>query len=350
MIDVGLIGFGLAGKFFHAQVIRAVPGLRLAAILQRSGDEAGKRYPDVRIIRSMEELLTIDSICLIVIATPNQTHFPLAKQCLEAGRDVVVDKPFTNTTAEAIELFRIAKRCGRLLTVFHSRRFDADFQGLRAFLLNEELGRIVRFETHYDRYRPAGKPGAWREQPGPGSGILFDLGPHLIDQALMLFGTPQAISADVRIERDGATTDDAFDLCLEHPGNMRAVLCATMLSLTPRPRFVILGTNGSFVKSSFDPVENALRNSQVPADDGWLMEQEENWGVASFVENGRTVQKHVASCGDWRDFYVNVREALLGKAELLVTPQQVLDVMVTLELALQSSAERRVLPWHRVEL
>ena len=216
MIDVGLIGFGLAGKYFHAQVIRAVPGLHLAAILQRTGDEAAKRYPDVCIVRSLEELLAIESIRLIVIASPNKTHFPFAKQCLEAGRNVVVDKPFTNTVADAVELFRIAKRCGRLLTVFHSRRFDADFQGLRVFLPKGELGRIVRFETHYDRYRPTGKPGAWREKPGPGSGILFDLGPHLIDHALTLFGTPQAISADVRMEREGAITDDAFDVCLEY--------------------------------------------------------------------------------------------------------------------------------------
>jgi scyllo-inositol 2-dehydrogenase (NADP+) len=348
MIEVGLIGFGLAGKFFHAQVIRAVPGLRLAAILQRSGEEASQRYPDARIVRNLEELLAIDSIRLIVIATPNQTHFPLAKQCLEAGRDVVVDKPFTNTLAEAIELFRIAKNYDRLLTVFHSRRFDADFQGLRAFLPKGELGRVVRFESHYDRYRPLGKPGAWREKPGPGSGILFDLAPHLIDHAFMLFGEPQAIAADIRIERDSMTTEDAFDLCLEYPGNMRAVLSATMLSLAPRPRLVVLGTKGSYVKHGFDPLENALRNSLVPLDDAWMLEQEENWAVAAIAQNGQTVQKRVASHGDWRDFYVNVHDAMLGKAQLLVTPQQVLDVMTALELAQRSNAERRVVPWRRV--
>ncbi len=348
MIEVGLIGFGLAGKFFHAQVIRAVPGLRLAAILQRTGDEAAARYPDVPIVRSLDELLAIDSIRLIVVASPNQTHFPFAKQCFEAGRDVVVDKPFTTSVSDAVELFRVARKCGRTLTVFHSRRFDADFQGLRAFLATGALGRVIRFDSHYDRFRPTGKPGAWREKPGPGSGILYDLGPHMIDHALMLFGTPVAISADVRIERDNATTDDAFDLFLEYPGNMRAQLMATMLSRSPRPRFVVLGTDGSFVKEGFDPLENALRNSQVPEDDAWVMEKEENWGEATTLENGRAVQTRVASRGDWRDFYVNVRDALLGKAALLVTAQQVLDVMMTLELAQQSSAERRVLPWRRI--
>jgi scyllo-inositol 2-dehydrogenase (NADP+) len=350
MIDVGLIGFGLGGKHFHAQVIHAVPGLRLAAILQRTGDEAAQRYPEARIVRNLEELLAIDSIRLIAIASPNQTHFPIAKQCLEAGRDVVLDKPFTNTVADAVELFRIAKRCGRILTVFHSRRFDADFQGLRAYLLKGELGRVVRFETHYDRYRPSGRPWLWRETPGPGSGILFDLGPHLIDHALMLFGPPQSVFADVRIEREGTTTDDAFDLTLEYPGSMRAQLSVSMLSVSPRPRFVVLGTQGSYVKAAFDPLEIALRNFQVPSDDSWMTEKEENWGVATVVGSGQNVQKRVPSSGSWRDFYVNVRDVLLGKAELLVTPQQVMDVMVTLELANHSNVERRLLPWSRVEL
>ena len=350
MIEVGLIGFGLGGKHFHAQVIRAIPGLRLTAILQRTGDEAAQRYPQARIVRSVEELLSIESIRLIAIATPNQTHFPIAKQCLEAGRDVVLDKPMANTVAEAVELFRIAKRCRRVLTVFHSRRFDADYQGLRAYLPKGELGRLVRFETHYDRYRPSARPWLWREIPGPGSGILFDLAPHLIDHALMLFGPPQAIFADVRIERESANTDDAFDLCLEYSGNMRAQLNVSMLSVSPRPRFMVMGTQGSFVKNGFDPLEISLRALQVPDDDGWMMEKEENWGVATVVENGQTVQRRVPSCGDWRDFYVNLRDVLLGKTELLVTPQQVLDVMVTLELAQQSNAERRVVRWRRVEL
>ncbi len=350
MIEVGLIGFGLAGKFFHAQVIHAVPGLRIAAVLQRTGDEAAQIYPQARIVRSLDELLAIRSIRLVVIASPNQTHFSFAKRCLEAGRDVVVDKPFTNTLADAIELFRIAKQRGRTLTVFHSRRFDSDFQALRTFLPRGDLGRIVRFESHYDRFRPAGKVGAWREQAGPGSGILFDLGPHLIDHALMLFGRPEAISADVRMERDGAMTDDAFDLSLEYPHSMRAQLSATMLSLTPRPRFVVLGTKGSFVKRGFDPLENALRTGQVPAENTWMMEKEEDCGELATVQNGQTVKTRVPSSGDWRDFYINVRDVLLGKAPLLVTPQQVLDVMVALELAQQSSAEKRVLPWRNVEL
>src|SRR5215467_5656703 len=162
-IEVGLIGYGLAGRAFHAPVIRAVPGMHLAAILQRTGNEAAEKYPDVRIVRSMDELLAIREIRLVVIATPNDTHYPLAMQCLEAGRDVVVDKPFTTTLEEAKSLVEFAKQRGRLITVYQNRRYDGDFQAIRKLVAEGTLGRIVRFETHYDRYRPQLKRGAWRE-------------------------------------------------------------------------------------------------------------------------------------------------------------------------------------------
>ena len=350
MIDVGLIGFGLAGRYFHAPLINAVPGLRLAAVLQRSGEEAAKRYPEAHIVRSIEELLAIDSIRLVVIASPNQTHFPFAVQCLEAGRDVVVDKPITPTLPEAIELFRIAKKSGRLLTVFHSRRFDADFQTVRQVVASGELGQVLRFETHYDRYRPTSRANAWREVPGPGSGILFDLAPHLIDHAMMLFGTPEAIAADIRIERPGFLTDDAFDICFFYPHNLRAHLHATMLCVTPRPRFVLLGEKGTFVKNEFDALEQALRREDIPKGESWVLDPEENWGVLTVAADGQTRKRKVASRGDWREFYANVRDALLGQAALQVTPDQVIDVMMALELAQESQARRCVIPWRNVAL
>ncbi len=265
MIDVGLIGFGLAGRAFHAPVIRAVPGLRLAAILQRSGNEAAQLYPDVRVVRSLEELLGMRDIRLIVIATPNDTHYSLARRCLEAGRDVVVDKPFTHTLKEAVELVRFAQERGRLLTVYQNRRYDGDFQAVQQIVSSGNLGRIVRFETNYDRFRPHLKPGAWRERSSSaGGGILFDLAPHLIDHALLLFGLPQAISADIRIERDNAVVDDSFDLKLYYPRDCRAVLRATMLAAALRPRFVLHGTEGAYVKQNFDVQEPKLRVGRIP--------------------------------------------------------------------------------------
>ena len=345
MIDVGLIGFGLAGRYFHAPVINAVPGLRVAAILQRTGDSATQLYPDARIVRTIEDLLASDSLKLIVIATPNESHFPLAKRCLEAGRHVVVDKPFTLNVDEARDLIVLARAKNLVLTVYHDRRFDADFQGLRKVVDSGELGRITRFESTYDRYRPTPKAGAWREQPTPGSGIFFDLSPHLIDQSFTLLGIPEAITADIRIERTGFATDDAFDVLLHYPHGTRALLRATMLSAAPRPRTVVLAENGSYLKRYFDPLELTLRAGHIPQSDNWALEKEENWGELTLVKDGRTTTRRVPSIGDWRDFYANVRDAILGVAPILVTPQQILNVMVAMELAIQSSQERRTVPW-----
>lgn len=345
MIEVGLIGFGLAGRAFHAPVIRAVPGLHLAAILQRSGNEAAEKYPDVRIVRTLDDLLAMKEIQLIVIATPNETHYPLARQCLAVGRDVVVDKPFATTLEEARSLVDLAKSADRLLTVYQNRRFDGDFQALLQLVAAGTLGRVVRFETTYDRYRPQLKPGAWRESQRPGNGILFDIAPHLIDHALVLFGLPEAVTADVRIERENAVADDAFDITFHYPNNLRAVLRSSILAAAPRPRFVVLGTQGSFVKQSFDPQEMNLRRGHIPADTAWGAEPEENWGVLTIPAGDAFEHRRIpsASC-DYRDYYANVRDAILGTAKLAVTPEWSLGVMRLLELARASSHERRTVP------
>lgn len=342
MIDVGLIGFGLAGRSFHAPVIRTVPGLRLAAILQRSGNDAADQYPDVRIVRTLDELLAIKEIRLVVIATPNDSHFPLAKQCIAAGRDVLVDKPFTTTLDEAIALVQFAKQQNRLLTVYQNRRYDGDFQAILQLVASGALGRIVRFESNYDRFRPQLRPGAWRERSGPGTGIFFDLAPHLIDHALMLFGLPLALTADIRMEREGAVADDAFDLAFHYPRDLRADLRSSILAAVTRPRFLLHGTQGAFVKQSFDPQESNLRRGYIPTDAAWGAEPEENWGLLTLSENGTLTQRRVPSVNcDYRDFYADLRDAILGKAALAVTPEWALDVMRLLELARQSSNERR---------
>ncbi|MGB2667970.1 MAG: Gfo/Idh/MocA family oxidoreductase [Candidatus Acidiferrum sp.] len=350
MIDVGLIGFGLGGRCFHAPVIRAVEGLRLAAILQRTGDTAAQLYPDARMLRTLDELLAIDSIQLIAISTPNQTHYPLAKFCLEAGRHVVVDKPFTTTVTEATELLQLAKQQNRVLSVYHNRRFDADFQALRQTIAADTLGRIIRFESTYDRFRPAPKPGAWREKLGPGSGILFDLAPHLLDQGMTLLGTPEAITADVRSERTGLPTDDAFDIFLHYPQGARVLLRATMMSAVPRPRLVVLGEKGSYLKREFDPLEPTLRNGEIPSGQSWVVEKPENYGELTLIENGNTTTRKIPSVGDWREFYANIRDAILLKAPSLITPQQILNVMQSLELTLESSSRHRTIPWRQVEV
>jgi predicted dehydrogenase len=346
MIEVGLVGFGLAGRAFHAPVIRAVPGLHLAAIVQRSGTEAAEKYPDVQIVRSLDELLSMAEIRLVVIATPNETHYPFARQCLEAGHEVVVDKPFTTTLEEAVSLVQFAKDANRLLTVYQNRRYDGDFQAIRKLVADGTLGRIVRFETSYDRFRPQLKPGAWRETRRPGSGILFDIAPHLIDHALVLFGLPEAVTADVRIERENAAADDAFDITLHYSNGMRAVLRSSILAAAPRPRFVLFGTQASFVKQTFDPQEANLRRGFIPTDATWGAEPEENWGILTVPSGDSFEQRRIPSANcDYRDYYSNVCDAILGRAPLAVTPEYALNVMRLLELARESSQKRRTIPW-----
>ena len=218
-IGVGVIGFGLGGRVFHAPFVSAVSGLRLAAILQRTGDAAAKAWPATKIVRSLDDLLADKSIELAVVSTPNETHFALAKQCLEAGKHVVIDKPFAATSEEALELGRIAKAKGLLVIPFHNRRWDGDFQTVRKLLQEDAVGRLVTFESHFDRFRPVPRENTWKEAENPANGMLFDLGPHLVDQVLALFGAPAAITASVRADRDQTAIEDAFDITLHYPAS-----------------------------------------------------------------------------------------------------------------------------------
>ena len=349
MIDVGVIGFGLSARAFHAPIIQAIHGVRLAAIFARTGKFDSNDYPEVRLVRSLDELLVIQSIRLIVVATSNTSHFALVQKCLEAGRDVVVEKPFATSFEEAEQLVALAEKLGRTLTVFHERRWDGDFQTVKQVIASGKLGRAVRFEAHWDRYRPVVRFGAWREQPQPGSGVLFDIAPHLIDQVLILFGRPNAVTANTRIERDQGLTDDAFDVLLHYPRGMTASLHSTMLAVAPRPRYVVHGTYGSFVKHGSDPQEALLRAGHRPGGDSWGLEANENWGAITLRDKDVSVSRAVPTVrGDYRGFYENLRDTLLGKSSLAVTASQALEVMRVLVLARRSSALRATLSWNEL--
>jgi predicted dehydrogenase len=299
-------------------------------------------------MRSLDEMLSDHEIGVVVIATPNQSHFPLAKQCLEQGRHVIVDKPFTTTSAEARMLVQLAQSRNKVLSVYHNRRWDGDFQTARKLLAEKSLGQVVIYESHFDRFRPELKKGAWREKNDPGSGVLFDLGSHLIDQALTLFGIPEAIEADVRIERVGAEVDDAFDVTLFYP-DKRALLRATMLANIPGARFTLHGTTGSYVKHGMDPQEEALKSGQAPGDRDWGIESPENWGELSLADGGKTLIRKIPTlAGDYRGFYEDVRDAVEKGAPLAVKPTDALNVMIGLELALRSSREGRKIKWPTV--
>ncbi len=345
-IQVGLIGFGFAGRIFHSNVIQAVEGLELAAIVQRTGSEAAAAFPHVRVLTSVEELLQDSSIQLVVVATPNATHLPIARQCLLAGRDVVIDKPFALSSAEAAELVQLARERGRLLSVYQNRRWDGDFLTVRKLLENEQLGRLVMFESHYDRFRQLPRLHAWREDGGPGGGVLFDLGAHVVDQALVLFGVPASVWASVRIEREGARVDDAFDLYLHYPAShaqatpsgLSVWLRATCLARSPGARFTLNGTRGTFRKFGMDPQEAHLLAGDVFSSKPWGVEGPEHWGTLTLDEGGEAVSTPIPTeAGDYRGYYINIRDALHGNAALAVTPLQAWRTMRVLEMAMESS-------------
>ena len=360
-LRTAVLGYGLAGRVFHCPFVSAVPGLELAVILQRTGDTAAAAYPQARIVRSPEHVLSDPAIDLVVIGTPNETHSEFAEAALRAGKHVVVDKPLATTSADVRALIDLARTRNRVLAPFHNRRFDGDFLTLRKLLEQGTLGRVVQITSRFDRFRPLQRPGTWKETGGQPNGILFDLGPHLLDQAVALFGVPDRISADNREERDRTDIDDFFSVVLDYDnprfngqplGKALRYTCeATFLAADPGPRFVVHGTNGSYVKRGVDPQEPAInlhgaRPPRLGSPEPWLQEPAEAWGTLTVctkpsepVELKKDVLPTVA--GDYRLFYANVRDAILGKAELAVPSEAGYINLKLLELALEANKSRR---------
>jgi scyllo-inositol 2-dehydrogenase (NADP+) len=341
-ISVGVIGFGLAGQIFHAAVINETPGLRVAAIVERSGHNAALKYPQAKTVTTVDALLADPSIQLCIVATPNDTHTAIAGQCLRAGRHVVVDKPLALSSADAAELAATARASGSILSAFHNRRWDGDFRTLQQLLKQDTIGTPFSFESHFDRFRMQPRPGAWRETEAAGGGILFDLGPHLIDQALALFGHPSSVWADVRTMRPDATVDDSFDLVLayEHSTQpefrkLRSWLRCSMVTAAPGARFTLHGSGGTYVKWGLDPQENALKQGARFADDGFGEENSSAWGI--FQAPDGLPHPVPTLRGDYRQYYANVRDAIFGKAPLAVGIASAWSVARIMELARESS-------------
>ncbi|MBZ9557539.1 MULTISPECIES: oxidoreductase [unclassified Modicisalibacter] len=340
---VGLVGYGFASRTFHAPLIQATPGLELAAVSSSDADKVRADLPEVTVDASPQALFARSDIDLVVIPTPNESHFPLAKAALSAGKHVVVDKPFTVTLSEARQLRSQAERAGKLLSVFHNRRWDSDFMTVRDLLRDATLGRVVHFESHFDRFRPDVRP-RWREQAKPGGGIWYDLGPHLLDQAHQLFGMPQAILVDLAMRRDGAQVDDDFHALLDY-GDMRVVLHAAALVAAESPRFVVHGTRGSYVKYGLDPQEARLKAGEQPSPrwgsdprDGTLTLADEQGGLDSRVQPTQP--------GDYLAYYAGVRDALRGEQGNPVALDDALAVMQLLEVGLDSARQKR---WVRLK-
>lgn len=337
-IGVGLIGYGFAGKTFHAPLIAAVPGLRLAAVASSDAAKVRADWPAVVVAATPDELITRQDVDLVVVATPNTTHYPLASRGLAAGKHVVVDKPFTVTLKEAHALRDEAAAAGRLLAVFHNRRWDSDFLTARRLLATGELGAVALFESHFDRYRPQVKA-RWREQAGPGSGVWYDLGAHLLDQAIVLFGPPEAIWVDLAAQRAGAVTDDYFHAQLRY-GAMRVILHAGSLVAAEGARLSVHGALGSYVKHGLDPQEDALKRGERPPRAGWG--EDPRPGLLTTWAGGQPVTREIPSDpGDYPAFYAGMRDAILGRGPNPVPPDAAITVMRLIALGARSSEERR---------
>jgi predicted dehydrogenase len=347
--QVALIGYGNAGRIFHAPLISGVPELALACICSSKPDAVLADWPQVRVVAAPEAVFADPQMEVVVIATSNASHYPLAKAALLAGKHVVVDKPCTVTLTETEDLLATARAQNRVLTVFQNRRFDADFLALQQVLASGQLGRIVHFESHFDRYRPI-VPERWREQAIPGSGLWFDLGAHLVDQVLQLFGPPDDLQVDLACQREGAQVNDYFHAQLRYPTTqpgLRVILHGSALVPSVGPRFVVHGTHGSFVKYGLDVQEDALKAGGRPQ---WG--DTADWGCDPLVgevtlptETGTRVTLAPDVSGNYLTYYAQLAAHLQGVQALpTVTPDQVHQAMQLLILGQQSAEEGRFVP------
>ncbi|WP_313610411.1 oxidoreductase [Atlantibacter hermannii] len=339
-IRVGLIGYGYASKTFHAPLIVGTPGMTLAAVSSSDASKVHADWPNVTVVSDPKQLFNDPSLGLIVIPTPNDTHFPLARAAMEAGKHVVVDKPFTVTLSQARELEAMAKSRGLVLSVFHNRRWDSDFLTLKGLIAEGKLGEVSYFESHFDRYRPQVR-NRWREQAGPGSGIWYDLGPHLIDQALVLFGVPVSITVDMAQLRPDAQTTDYFHAVLTYP-QRRVVLHSTMLAAAESARYIVHGTRGSYVKFGLDPQEDRLKAGERPPLEDWGYDMRD--GVLTLaVGDELDAQTLLTVPGNYPAYYAAIRDALNGQGENPVPASQAIRVMELIELGIESAKHRSTL-------
>jgi predicted dehydrogenase len=330
-VGVALLGFGFAGQTFHAPFIVTTPGLTLRVVASGQPARVAAAYPDVRAVGSPHEAITQDDVDLVVIATPNDTHAPLAEAALRAGRHVVVDKPFTITLDEARAVVATAEAAGRLVSVFQNRRWDSDFLAVRHALEAGLIGDVVELRSEIARWRPQVRD-RWRERPGPGAGLWYDLGPHLVDQAVVLFGPPDTVRATLRTQRPGGQTDDWCHAVLDYP-TRQVILSASMLAAEPAPRFVVRGTTGSLVKRGVDQQERHLIAGARPGDGDWGADAD----PLVLFRDGEDAVSIPAPPGDYGLFYARMRDAIHRGSGVPVSPAEAVTVMAIIAAGRESS-------------
>lgn len=353
-VRVGLIGYGLAGSVFHAPFLESSPALALAAIVTSDPERRAKaahEHPRARVVQSVDDLWAMArDLDLVVVATPNKTHVPLARAAIAAGLAVVVDKPFAPTAAEGRALVDEARERGCLLTVFQNRRWDSDFITVRRLVADGQLGTVFRLVSRFDRWRPLPK-GGWRERadPAEAGGLLYDLGTHLIDQALVLLGPVIGVYAELDCRRTGMEVDDDTFVALTHSSGARSHLTMTVLAAQPGPRFHVMGSRAAYLKFGPDVQEDKLKRGERPDRPGWGDEPSERWGT---LGSGEDVKRVATVPGSYQDFYTGVATALRTHSPPPVDPNDAIETLEIIEAAQRSSAERRyvTLPGSRIDL
>ncbi|HTE34688.1 MAG TPA: Gfo/Idh/MocA family oxidoreductase [Chryseolinea sp.] len=339
-INTALLSYGMSGEIFHAPLLDAHKGFNLSVVLERKRAKASARYPHIKTAKDIDSILNDKAIELVVVNTPNETHFDFTSRVLEAGKHAVVEKPFSVTTLEANNLIALAKKNGKTLTVFQNRRFDGDFLTVKKIVDSKLLGTIVEFELHYDRFRNYIELNTWKEVSAPGTGILYNLGSHMLDQVLVLFGMPDEADARIGIQRPGGEVDDFYDIRLHYPG-FHVIVKSSYLVREPGPRYVIHGTEGSFVKYGLDPQEQALKDGVAPGSQGWGIDPKEYWGKLNTNIDGLHCEARIETLnGNYLLFYDNVYAAMREGAALAVQSEQSRDVITLIELCEESNRKR----------
>ncbi len=341
-IHTALLSYGMSGRLFHAPFITLHPGFHLSGAWERSKKLIAEDYPGVRSYPTLESILADDAIQLVIVNTPTYTHYSYAKQALLAGKHVVVEKAFTTSVEEAIELKELAEKQNKKITVFQNRRWDSDFKTVQKVITEGWLGEINEAEIHFHRYNPALSPKQHKELQGPGSGILKDLGPHIIDQALFLFGMPQSIFADIRITRKLSVVDDCIDILLYYPA-FRVRLKSGLIVREALPSFIFHGTRGSFLKSRADVQEADLLAGMKPNLTDWGTEPETEEGLLHTEKDGIIIRERIKSLqGNYYDYYNGVYLSLTGDKPMPVTADDGINVMRIIEAAMTSNKEKKM--------